>query len=122
MAFDNTQSLTISGSATSLPRTSSGDSRGRFSANDGSVELAIQSSYGKRIRRTARVDTSKIAPDPLISSTNIKYSMSAYLVVDTPITGFTVTEQKAIVDALAAWLAAGTGAANHTVQLLGGEN
>lgn len=122
MAFDNSQSLTVSGTASTLPRTGMGDSKGRWNASDGTLELSVSSTYGKRTRRVARIQTSKIAPDPLISSTNIKHSMSAYVVVDTPVTGFTVTEQKAIVDALAAWLAAGTGAANHTVQLLGGEN
>jgi len=46
--------------------------------------------------------------------------MSAYLVVDVPITGYTIAEQKQIVDALIAYLSASSGAA--TTKLLGGEN
>jgi hypothetical protein len=44
--------------------------------------------------------------------------MSAYIVVDIPVTGFTVTEQKYIVDALTLWLTASSSA--KTIQLLGG--
>lgn len=46
--------------------------------------------------------------------------MSTYLVVDTPVTGYTVAEAKQIVDALTAYLTASTGA--RVTQLLGGEN
>jgi hypothetical protein len=45
--------------------------------------------------------------------------MSAYVVVDVPPTGFTVAEQKYIVDALTLWLTAAS--AIKTTQLLGGE-
>ncbi len=84
------------------------------------VKLGVSHSYGKRTRRSIRLDHSKIAADPLISAVNIKYSMSAYLVVDVPVTGYTVAEAKAIVDALIAYLSASTGA--KVTQLLGGEN
>jgi hypothetical protein len=46
--------------------------------------------------------------------------MSAYLVVDVPSTGYSVAEQKQIVDALTAYLTASSGA--KVTQLLGGEN
>jgi len=46
--------------------------------------------------------------------------MSCYVVVDVPVNGYTVTEEKALVDALAAYLTASTGA--KVTQLLGGEN
>lgn len=121
MAYADPQSVTINAVATVLPRTSSGVNTGQFTKDDGNVRLTVSSAYGRRTRRTARLDFSKVAPDPLISSQNIKYSMSAYLVVDVPVTGFTVAEQKQIVDALTAWLASGSGAANSTTKLLGGE-
>lgn len=122
MAFADPQSVTIATVANPLPRIGSGQNTGTFSKADGTVKLSVSHQYGKRTRRQARLDFSKIAPDPLISSTNIKYSMSAYVVVDVPVTGFTIDEQKTIVDALSAWLATGAGAANITTKLLGGEN
>jgi hypothetical protein len=46
--------------------------------------------------------------------------MAAYLVVDVPIIGYTVTEQKQVVDGLTGYLTASSGA--RVTQLLGGEN
>lgn len=120
MAFSDPQSVTISTVEISLPRTSSGMNTGAFTKNDGTISLSVSHAIGKRQRRTVRLDHSKIAADPLISSTNIRYSMSAYLVVDAPITGYTVAEQKAIVDGLALWLSTSSGA--NLTSLLGGEN
>lgn len=120
MAFTDPQSITINAIANSLPRTSSGVNSGIFTKDDGNVKLSVQHQYGKRTRRTIRLDHSKIAADPLISAQSIKYSMSAYLVLDVPITGYTVAEAKQVVDGLVAYLAASTGA--RITQLLGGEN
>jgi len=120
VAFSDPQSVTISGSTISLPRTGSGVDTGTFKSNDGLVAMTVASSYGKRTRRTLKIEHSKVAPDPLISSQNVKYSMSTYIVTDTPITGYTVAEAKAVVDGLIAYLTASTGA--RVTQLLGGEN
>ncbi len=120
MAFADPQSVTINAVAVSLPRTGSFGNSGQFSSNDGLVKLGVSHNYGKRSRHTIRLDHSKIAPDPLISSQSVKYSMSAYIVLDVPITGYTVTEAKQIADALTAYLTATSGA--RVTQLLGGEN
>jgi len=122
MAFSDPQSVTI-GTApgtVSVPRTGSGVGTGIFLSNDTTVKLSIANTYGKRTRRVARIDFSKIAPDPLISANNIKYTSAVYLVVDQPLTGFSVAELKDIITGLTTWLTASTGA--HITQLLGGEN
>jgi len=120
MAFSDPQSLTVSGSAVSLPRTSSGVNTGAFSSPDGTVDLSVSHSYGKRIRRTLRVDHSKVAPDPFNSGLNQEYSMSTYIVVDVPKVGYSIAEQQAVVAALTKYLSDATGA--RVTQLLGGEN
>lgn len=56
----------------------------------------------------------------MFTSDNVKYSMSAYLVIDIPQTGYTVAEQKLNVDGLIGYLSASSGA--RVTQLLGGEN
>lgn len=117
--YADPQTVTINAVAQTLPRTSAGVNTGQFKKDDGTVVLGISHQYGKRIRRQARLDLSKIAADPLVSAVNIKHSMSAYLVVDTPITGFTVAEAKQVVDALTAYLTASSG--SKVTQLLGGE-
>jgi hypothetical protein len=121
MAFNDPQSIKIGAdTAVPLPRTGSGVNTGSFKSNDSNIQLDVQSAYNKRTQRSARLTHSKIAPDPLISSQNIKYSMSAYLRVDTPVTGYTVDEQKAIVQAIIDWATASSGA--NITKLLGGEN
>ena len=114
------QSVTINAVANSLPAVARGTNSSVYAKDDGNVKLSISHSYGKRTRRTVRLDFRKIAADPLISSQNIIYSMSTYLVIDTPITGFTVAEAKQIVDALTLYLTASSGA--KVTSVLGGES
>lgn len=120
MSFADPQSVTIATVPTSLPRVSSGVNQGSFRSSDGLIQMDVSHSYGKRTRRTIRLTHSKVAADPLISSQSIRYSMSTYIVTDTPNTGYTVAQAKEIVDALTAYLSASTGA--RVTQLLGGEN
>jgi hypothetical protein len=120
MAFADPQSITINAVATSLPRTGQGASNGTFSSNDGLIKQTVSHAYGKRTRRTFRIDHSKVAADPFLAGVNTKYSMSAYVVVDVPVTGYTVTEAKQVVDGLMAALTASSGA--KITQLLGGES
>lgn len=120
MAFSDPQSVTINAVAQTLARTSSGVNAGVFTKDTGDVKLSVAHQYAKRTRRTIRLDFRKVAADPLISSQSVLYSMSTYLVVDTPITGFTVAEAKQVIDGFVAYLTASTGA--KVTQLLGGEN
>jgi hypothetical protein len=46
--------------------------------------------------------------------------MSTYIVADVPPVGFSVVEQKQIIDALTAWLTASSGA--NVTKFLGGES
>lgn len=120
MALSDPQSVTINAVATSLPRTSSSVNAGTFTSNDGTIIESVSHQYGKRNRHLFRIDHSKIAPDPLISSQNIKYSMSFYVVADLPVTGYTVVEAKQVIDGFIAQLNASSGAL--ITKILGGEN
>lgn len=118
--FADPQSITINTVANSLPRVGTTGTSSSYSKDDGSVKLDIRHASNKRNRRTARVEHRKNAPDPLFPAQNTPYHMACYLVVDVPPTGYTVTEQKQIVDALVAWLSASSGA--NVTRLLGGES
>lgn len=120
MAFADPQSVTVAGTAVSLPRTGSGVNSGAFTAPDGTLALTVSSSYGKRTRRQIRLNGSKIVTDPLASDRNIPVSASVYLVVDTPTTGYSLDDQKALAAALVSYLGASSNA--RLTQLLGGEN
>jgi hypothetical protein len=119
MAFSDPQSLTINSVATSLPRTGFGVDKGTFTAADGTVTLAISHTRGKRVRHSVRVDHSKVAADPFVANVSAKVGMSAYLVIDMPINGYSATEAKQIVDALTAYLTASSG--GNVTRVLGGE-
>lgn len=120
MSYADPQTITSLGGFTSLARTGFGPSSGSFASSDGTIKLDVSSAYGKRTRRTVRLSQSKVSADPLVPSQNSRNSMTAYVVVDTPVNGFSVVEAKAVVDTLVAYLAASTGA--RVTQLLGGEN
>lgn len=114
------QSVTIAGSAISLPRTGSGVDTGEFRSNDGNVSLKVSHQTGKRNRHLYRIDHKKVAADPFQGSVNAQYSMSAYLVMDVPPVGYTVAQAKEVVDGFIATLTAGSGAL--ITKLVGGES
>jgi len=121
MSFADPQSVTIVGGATSLPRTASGQNIGAFTSADALTKLSVASDYKpQRIRRTARLDLSKVAANPFDSSVNARYAMSAYLVVDVPVVGYALADQVTNVSGLLTWLNASSAA--KLTQLLGGEN
>lgn len=120
MALNDPQTITINAIAIPLNRTSSSLNRGDFSSVDRNVKETVSHQYGKRVRHLFRLDHSKVAADPFQSTLNAKYSMSVYLVADVPDVGYTVTEQKQVVDGFIAQLSASTGAL--ITEVLGGEN
>lgn len=120
MSYADPQSVTINAVPVSMPRTSSGTNSGVFTSNDSLVKLSVSHSYGARNRRVLRLDHRKVAADPLLSGVNNEYTMAAYVVLDTPKVGYTVTEAKQVADALVAYLTASSGA--QITKLLGGEN
>jgi len=115
MAFADPQSI----ASKSLPRTSSEVNAGEFRNADSDALLRISHQYGRRTRRLVKFTSNKIAPDPF-TGVNTAFSASAQLVLDVPPTGFTIAEQKAIIDGLAAWLTASTGA--NATKFIGGES
>jgi len=120
MALSDPQSVTVNGGAQSLPRTSTGVNTSSYTKDDGTVALNVSHAYGKRFRRTARVTSTKIAADPLITTQNVRVSASAYVVLDVPPSGFSAAEQKELLLAISTWLSASTGA--NAAKLVGGEN
>lgn len=117
--FADPQALTI-GSALSLPRIGTGLNSGTFQTADGLVVLKNSHLYGKRTRRTIRIDHSKVAADPLVAAQNLRYSASVYLVVDAPPVGYTPADLTSICTGLFTNLTASTNA--NLTKFLGGES
>lgn len=119
MAFSDPQSITVNSVAKSLPRTSFAANSGAFTSADGTLKLSVSHQNGKRSRHVIRIDSNKVAADPLVPNTNVRSSMSAYVVIDVPTTGYTVDEAKQIVDALTGFLTATSG--TNVTRVLGNE-
>jgi hypothetical protein len=120
LSFSDPQSVTIGASTISLPRTGVGQDTAAYTSADGLTKLSASHAYGKRTRRTIRLDSSKLTADPFIPATNTQVGMSAYLVVDLPKAGFSVSDQTDVVKALMNALSASTYA--ELTKLLGGES
>lgn len=106
--FADPQSITISGTANSLPRVSSGEFTGQFRTSDGARNLTVKHTAGKRDRSVIRLDTKKLGSNPLDPTKNLPYTSGVYVVLDAPAggQGFTSTELEDQVKALAAYLTA----------------
>jgi len=121
MAFADPQSLPIFGVTETLPRVSTGVNNSTYQAASGAVKMTVAHQYGKRTRRTIRIQHTKTTPDPLIETHNIRVSASVYVVVDIPAGGaYTNAEVKDLCVALSSYLTASTNA--NSLKLAGGEN
>lgn len=120
LAYSDPMTITIDGTAHTLNRTGYGPSAGTFSSTDGQTQLTISHIYSRRTRRMFKVTVNKIVSDPLVPSTNFRPQMSAHLVVDQPLNGYTAAEAKLVVDGLIGLLTASSGAA--ITKLVGGES
>lgn len=117
MSFADPQSVTIATVATPLPRTRTMDNGSRYRKSDGTVTLSVLHQEGKRNRRTVRIDFEKVAADPYDNDRNRNYSGSVYVVMDSPIVGFTNQEIADHLAALTGWLTP-----TNTLKVLGGES
>lgn len=121
MALADPQSVTINAVAQTLPRTATGVNTSTYTKEDGNVILSVQHSYARRTRRSVRLQSKKIAPDPFQSGVNNPVSGSITFVVDMPNGGFyTNAEIKQLADALVGYLSASSGA--KITSVLGGES
>jgi len=102
--FSEPQTVTINAVAKTLPRVSLGNYDGAFESDVDGLKLRVSHNFGKRTRRTVRLDSKDIAADPYLDGTNRPVSMSAYLVIDVPPVGYTTTEVSQIVQGLIDWL------------------
>jgi hypothetical protein len=120
MAFSDPQSITISGTAISLPRVSTGVGNSSYVSADGLVTVSASHAYGRRTRRVLRVDHAKLTSDPFIPAQNTKVSMSNYLVFDLPPAGYSNADAQAVYAGFKGLFTASTDAL--IVKLLGGES
>lgn len=111
-----------SGTEVEAPRIAVGDRSSRYSTSDGLSRASVSTTETSksRLRHLVRLDTSKLTTDIYDESKKQAVDMSAYLVVDRPVNGFTTEEAKKLVEGLTGLLSA----SSHSVvaKVLGGES
>lgn len=112
----------VAGTEVTAPRVSSGDFKSVYSTSDGlnKLTLSTTTSNSNRRRHLVRIDVEKLATNIYEESKKQAVSMSAYLVVDRPVNGYTVAEAKKLVEGLVGLLSAST--YSLTEKVLGGES
>lgn len=99
--FSDPQTISIDGETTNLPRVSTQGRTSTYESASGDLTLIISHTNGKRSRSVIRVNNNKVAPDSLNPATNKPYTMSTYLVVDTPLNvGYTDEELRVHIQGL----------------------
>lgn len=120
MAFADPQSIKISGSEISLPRTSTSGNKSAYESADGLTKLTISTEKSRRKRHVYRVDVEKSVSDPMVPANNTVASMSTYIVIDRPLFGYDNTAALAVVAGLLEAATASSSA--DLVKLLGSES
>lgn len=114
MAFADPQSVTISGSAVSLPNVERAGRRALYTSSDQTVSMTLshvpQKSKGREKTRTlAQLTKSKIVTDP-ISTDNVTEDLKISFILERPNYGFSEAEILALSNALCTWLTANSSA------------
>ncbi len=117
--FSDPQTVTISGSAKTLNRTSNTEGGSKYATSDRAHQVSITHVYGRRHRHTIRLQVDTLTANPLIAGANVTQSMTAYLTVDVP-PGYDAATAKAVLDGFLANLTATSGA--NLTKLVGGES
>jgi len=116
------QSVYVGGSNVSLPAVSRGENQSVYMSADGKQKLTVSHQYkAERHRFTARLDSNKVAADPLASANNRVYTHSVYFVVDRPTVGYSVAESEDALYGLIAMLQSGTSPNFAATRILRGE-
>lgn len=118
--FTDPTTVTLAGTATPLPRISTGNMRAVYRNADGSLELEIAHTANKTERSLIRLRANKVGVDPMNSTRQKAYQAQAYVVIESPLNGvgFTDTELENHLKALTTFLT-GTGVA---AKILGKES
>lgn len=122
MSFSEPLSLTVSGVTTPLPRVSVGERKSEYLSGDGLYEIIASHEGGKtkRLRRTLRLNATKVAADPFRDDVNVERSMSFYIVFDMPPVGYSATDAFAIYTGFKTMMIASSDI--MITKLLGGES
>jgi hypothetical protein len=117
MALADPQSLTVNGSAKSLPRVGMTDTSGRFLSADGKYLLDIQHTFDKKFRHKLEFKFVDTVANPLVPDVNMVATTRTYLVIENPVNGIDTVTAGYVAAALTTFANAAL-----ITKLLGGES
>lgn len=121
MAFADPQTVTIDGTASTLPRVYEKENVGSFTGPNKDVEMVIRPTLTKAMRRhqVVQLKVAKNATDP-ISGFVKRVESTMSLVLDAPVAGFSDAELTSALSGLITWATTGTNA--NLKKFVAGEN
>jgi len=121
MAYTDPQTVTVDGTAHTLPRVLTGTTVGKFVSADAARELTIDPrGTAKRRRNVGRFYTKRTALDPLGSGLSTQVQSMVSITIDRPLSGVSDADIEKDILGLIAWLTASTNA--NLKKLVAGEN
>jgi hypothetical protein len=121
MAFTDPQSVTIDGTASSLPRVLTGTTVGQFKSADAVLELTVDPrGTAKRRRNVGRLYKKRTVLDPLGSGLSTVVQSMVSITIDRPNSGVTDADIEKDLVGFIAWLTASTN--SNMKKLIAGEN
>lgn len=102
--FSDPQTVTVNSVGIDLNQISREGQKAVYRSSDGEYSLTISHVEGTRNRRVVRLDRQTISTDPFIPANNVRVSHSAYMVFDTPVSGFSVADLAFDIEGLVGWL------------------
>lgn len=104
MALADPQSVTINGTAISLPRVLTGTEQGKFVAADGLTTVTVDPSISSRSKRQSlRINQRKVMTDPLVSTTNVVKGITVTLNVQRDLDGYSDADAKKVLTGFLTW-------------------
>lgn len=97
------------GTEVEAARVSQGNRNAEYVTSDGLNKLSvstIETAKTARKRHLIRIDTNKLVTNPLEESKKEERGMSAYVVIDRPVSGFSLAEAKKLAEGLTGYLTA----------------
>ena len=105
MALADPQSVTISGTAISLPRVLTGTEEGKFVAADGLTTVySAPTINGRTKRQSVRITQKKVMADPLVSTTNVLKGITITVNVSRELDGYSDADAKKVLTGFLAWI------------------
>ncbi|DAD50040.1 coat protein [ssRNA phage Gerhypos.1_8] len=102
--FTDPQSITVAGSAKSLPKILDNGLKSTYQMSDLTFKLRIEhTETGQRVQSMVRLDQRAIVADPLTSA-NTYANLGVWIVFNRPLSGFTTTQINDLVQALCSYM------------------